>query len=79
MTSSFDWDTFLTISYANLDGDTELTDLGPDQRWSTWPQTAHTLDRGPQPFPDWIVQHDGAIDTELGVLKTGKEIGRAHV
>lgn len=73
MTSSFDWDTFLTISYANLDGDTELADLGPDQRWSTWPQTAHTLDRGPRPFPDWIVQHDGAIDTELGVLKTGKE------
>ena len=47
--------------------------LDDDQRWSTWPETAHTLDRGPQPFPGWIVQHDGAIDTELGILKTGKE------
>ena len=69
MTSSFDWDTFYALSLATGDVD----DLDDDQRWSTWPETAHTLDRGPQPFPDWIVQHEGAIDTELGVLKTGKE------
>ena len=50
-----------------------LPELDDDQRWSTWPETAHTLDRGPQPFPAWVVQHDGAIDTELGILKTGKE------
>ena len=73
MTSSFDWDTFLSASYANLAGDTDVAALDHDQRWSTWPETAHTLDRGPQPFPGWVVQHDGAIDTELGVLKTGKE------
>src|SRR5699024_11159259 len=73
MTSSFGWDTFLTTSYANLDGTCEVAEPETDQRWSTWPETAHTLDRGPQPFPDWVVQHDGAIDAELGVLKTGKE------
>jgi RIO kinase 1 len=49
------------------------TELDADQRWSTWPETARTLDRGPRPFPDWVVQHTAAIDTELGVLKTGKE------
>lgn len=69
MTSSFDWDTFYALSLASG----HVDELDEDQRWSTWPETAHTLDRGPQPFPDWIVQHEGAIDTELGVLKTGKE------
>ncbi|GAA1322718.1 phosphotransferase [Brachybacterium rhamnosum] len=79
MTSSFDWDTFYSASLvssglADPDEFPSVPDEpGPDQRWSTWPQTAHTMDRGPQPFPDWVVQHDGAIDTELGVLKTGKE------
>jgi RIO kinase 1 len=69
MTPSFDWDTFLATSELS----TRVVELDEDQRWSTWPETAHTLDRGPQPFPDWVVQHHGAIDTELGVLKTGKE------
>lgn len=72
MTPSFDYDTFYATSIAHLTGDAP-DDPADDQRWSTWPETAHTLDRGPQPFPDWIVQHDGALDTELGVLKTGKE------
>lgn len=69
MTSSFDWDTFLATAQMSP----QVDELDEDQRWSTWSETAHTLDRGPQPFPDWLVQHDGAIDTELGVLKTGKE------
>jgi RIO kinase 1 len=78
MTSSFDWDSFYSTSLVTAgiadDGlPHDLDEPGPDQRWSTWPETAHTLDRGPQPFPDWVVQHEGAIDTELGVLKTGKE------
>jgi len=29
--------------------------------------------RGPDPLPDWVVTDAGAIDTELGILKTGKE------
>lgn len=74
MTSSFDWDSFYSASLANLDPDASAPS-GPaaDQRWSTWPETAHILDRGPQPFPAWVVQHDGALDTERGLLKTGKE------
>jgi len=46
--------------------------LGPDQRWSTW-LDVEPLCRGPEPRPDWVVTSQGAVDTELGVLKTGKE------
>ncbi|MFV2142762.1 MULTISPECIES: serine protein kinase RIO [Isoptericola] len=45
---------------------------GPDQRWSTWSAVAKGQ-RGPDPRPDWVVVADAALDTELGVLKTGKE------
>jgi RIO kinase 1 len=31
------------------------------------------LQRGPEPRPDWLVTSQGAIDTDLGILKTGKE------
>ena len=47
-------------------------DLAPGQRWSTW-LDVEPLSRGPEPRPDWVVTSQGAIDTELGVLKTGKE------
>jgi RIO kinase 1 len=47
-------------------------ELGPDQRWSTWPSTSPTQ-RGPRPHPDWIVVSAAAVDTELGIVKTGKE------
>jgi RIO kinase 1 len=42
------------------------------QRWSTW-LSVEALCRGPEPRPDWVVTSQGAIDTELGILKTGKE------
>lgn len=45
---------------------------GEGQRWTTWPATIPTQ-RGPQPWPAWIVTDAGALDTELGILKTGKE------
>ncbi len=45
---------------------------GSDQRWSTWPSIT-PLERGPQPWPTWMVTSAGALDTELGILKTGKE------
>ena len=48
----------------------ELDD--PTQRWSTWLQV-EPLSRGPEPRPDWVVTSQGAVDTELGILKTGKE------
>jgi RIO kinase 1 len=42
------------------------------QRWSTW-HNVEPLCRGPEPRPDWVVTSQAAIDTELGILKTGKE------
>ena len=42
------------------------------QRWSTW-HSVEALCRGPQPRPDWVVTDAAAVDTELGVLKSGKE------
>ena len=42
------------------------------QRWSTWGEFDIAA-RGPKPWPDWLITDDGAIDTELGILKTGKE------
>lgn len=38
-------------------------------RWSTWDVAQH----GPEPHPDWLVTELAAVDTELGVLKSGKE------
>lgn len=51
-----------------------FTDVEPGdgQRWSTWPATQPS-ERGPQPRPDWVVTSAAAIDTELGIVKTGKE------
>ncbi|WP_438870948.1 MULTISPECIES: serine protein kinase RIO [Paractinoplanes] len=37
--------------------------------WSTWDGALH----GPVPRPDWVRTEHGAVDTELGMLKTGKE------
>ncbi|HEU4849667.1 MAG TPA: RIO1 family regulatory kinase/ATPase [Terrimesophilobacter sp.] len=45
---------------------------GEDQRWTTWPASTPS-ERGPKPWPDWLVTSAGAFDTELGILKTGKE------
>jgi RIO kinase 1 len=47
-------------------------DLEAGQRWSTW-LSVEPLSRGPEPRPDWVVTSQGAVDTELGILKTGKE------
>lgn len=49
-------------------------DSSPDgppegERWSTWDGAQH----GPKPRPDWVVTALGAVDQDLGVLKTGKE------
>lgn len=47
-------------------------ELGAGQRWSTWLDVERGS-RGPEPRPDWVVTEQAAIDTELGILKTGKE------
>jgi RIO kinase 1 len=49
-----------------------IDELRDDQRWSTWSSVEKGA-HGPDPRPDWVVTEDGAVDTELGVLKTGKE------
>ena len=49
-----------------------LDDLDDDQRWSTWLEV-EPLSRGPEPRPAWVVTSQAAVDTELGILKTGKE------
>jgi RIO kinase 1 len=36
---------------------------------SSWAAATH----GPEPIPDWLVTDSSSIDTELGLLKTGKE------
>jgi RIO kinase 1 len=47
---------------------------GPEvgDRWSTW-DLSTAGERGPQPYPDWLITELAAVDTELGVVKTGKE------
>jgi RIO kinase 1 len=46
--------------------------LPAGDRWSTWDQST-AGERGPRPYPDWLVTDLAAVDAELGVLKTGKE------
>jgi RIO kinase 1 len=50
-----------------LSEDPDLPEIG--DRWSTWDGALH----GPQPRPDWVRTEYGAVDTELGMIKTGKE------
>jgi len=52
----------------------EVIEDTPDEgsRWSTWDQSTPT-EKGPRPYPDWLVTELAAVDTELGILKTGKE------
>jgi RIO kinase 1 len=46
--------------------------LPAGDRWSTWDQSTPSQ-RGPLPHPAWLVTDLAAADTELGILKTGKE------
>ncbi|WP_371779266.1 serine protein kinase RIO [Streptosporangium subroseum] len=62
------------------DDDVEWLDNTPEDldgppsgdRWSTWDLSSPT-ERGPRPHPEWLVTELAAVDTELGILKTGKE------
>ena len=60
------------LSDADQPTQPDPTQPGPGQRWSTWRSVAKGQ-RGPEPLPDWLVTRDAALDTELGILKTGKE------
>jgi RIO kinase 1 len=53
--------------------DIDVSDgLTAGDRWSTWDQSTPSQ-RGPEPHPAWLVTELAASDTELGILKTGKE------
>jgi RIO kinase 1 len=59
------------IDLTTLDERAGVEDDGPPtgDRWSTWDGAEH----GPEPRPDWVITDHAAVDTDLGVLKTGKE------
>jgi RIO kinase 1 len=47
-----------------------LPDAPPEgERWSSWDGATH----GPKPRPDWVITDLGAVEADLGILKTGKE------
>jgi RIO kinase 1 len=47
-----------------------LPDDPPEgERWSSWDGATH----GPKPRPDWVITALAAVETDLGILKTGKE------
>ncbi len=47
-------------------------ELPTGQRFSPY-WDVEALCRGPEPLPEWLVTDYAAIDTDLGILKTGKE------
>ncbi len=55
----------------DADRETDRESWGEEETpaWSTW----DVADHGPEPRPDWVVTDLAALDTDLGVLKTGKE------
>jgi RIO kinase 1 len=55
-----------------VDANDAIDGLPEGDRWSTWDQP-DAGERGPEPYPDWLVTELAAVDTELGILKTGKE------
>lgn len=64
-----DIDPFFVFDFRPYD---EPDEAGGIQRWSTY-WDVERLCRGPEPVPDWVVTDRAAIDTDLGILKTGKE------
>lgn len=57
------------LATAQRDAEDELALPDGADRWSTWGQG----EVGPQPHPSWLITAQAAVDTQLGVVKTGKE------
>lgn len=66
-----DLDPRFVFDFRPLD-DPDATTGSATSRWSTY-WDVERLCRGPEPVPDWLVTDRAAVDTELGILKTGKE------
>jgi RIO kinase 1 len=56
-------------SRSGFEVDTDPDGPPEGDRWSTWDGALH----GPCPRPDWVITALGAVDADLGILKTGKE------
>jgi RIO kinase 1 len=71
----FDDDDFETPAQRRAPSTHNTIDSGLDEvdddgiTYSTYPDAAH----GPSPVPDWVSTSPAAVDTDLGVFKTGKE------
>jgi RIO kinase 1 len=61
----------LTADYREgLFGVDSVPDRPPEgERWSSWDGAQH----GPNPRPAWVITDLGAVDEDLGILKSGKE------
>jgi RIO kinase 1 len=65
-------DPFFVFDFQALD-DPDPEHAGDQgSRWSSY-WDVERLCRGPEPLPDWVVTDRAAVDTDLGILKTGKE------
>jgi len=66
----FDDDDYLPTSVTATSPD-DLADPATIEEpcWSNYPDAVH----GPAPTPEWVITSPGATDTDLGVMKTGKE------
>lgn len=75
-----DIDPLFVFDYVPIDGPDDAPHDGPrapetddaEQRFTTYWDVEKGC-RGPDPVPEWVITDSGALDTELGVLKTGKE------
>ena len=65
-------DPAFVFDFRPVDGPDDPTAAETGRRWSTYWEVER-LCRGPEPLPGWVVTDRAAIDTELGILKTGKE------
>ena len=66
----FDDDDYIPAS-VHATGPDDLADPATVEEpcWSSYPDALH----GPEPTPGWVITSPGATDTDLGVMKTGKE------
>jgi RIO kinase 1 len=70
---NFDPDDPHRLKFLREDAEWDFSDDTPEtgDRWTSW--DADGVLHGPEPYPDWLVTDLAAGDTELGIIKTGKE------
>lgn len=63
---------FVKLTRSEISWDQTVTGPPVGERWTTF-DAVPVAGRGPTPWPDWLVTDGDAGDTDLGILKTGKE------